>query len=82
MERKMELATAFREIKVVLHCPQETPKKMKKMLGFTEAFLPGSDNFKTSGLSDHDKSKMQVQAINKGKYIKRTKRGENYYPTL
>ena len=33
-------------------------KKMKKMLGFTEAFIPGSGNFKTSGLSDHDKSKM------------------------
>ena len=26
-------------------------KKMKKMLGFTEAFIPGSGNFKTSGLS-------------------------------
>ena len=29
MERKMELVTAFREIKDVLHCPQETPKKKK-----------------------------------------------------
>ena len=25
----MELVTAFREIKDVLHCPQETPKKKK-----------------------------------------------------
>ena len=52
------------------------------MLGFTEAFIPGSDNFKTSALSDHDESKMQVQAINKGKYIKSAKRGEHYHPTL
>ena len=40
---------------------------MKNMLGFTEAFIQGSDNFKASGLSDHDKSNMLVQAINEGK---------------
>ena len=44
-------------------------EKLKKILGFTKAFIQGSDNFKTSGLSDHDKSRMQVQAINEGKYI-------------
>ena len=44
-------------------------EKLKKMLGFTLAFIQGSDNFKASGLSDHDKSKMQVQTINEGKYI-------------
>ena len=46
---------------------QEKPEKMP---GFTEAFIQVSGNLKTSGLSDHDKSKMQVQAINEGKYIK------------
>lgn len=40
------------------------------------------DNFKTSGLSNHDKSKMKMQTINKGKYIKCTKRGKHYHPPL
>ena len=57
-------------------------EKLNRMLGVTEAFIQGSGSFKTSGLSDHDKSKMQVQAINKGKYIKNTKCGEQCHPTL
>ena len=52
------------------------------MLGFTESFIQKCDNFKMSGLLDHDKSKMWVQAINKGKYIKNTSFGEHYHPTL
>ena len=47
------------------------------MSGFNE----GSDNFKTSTLSDCDKSKMQVQAVNKDKYIESTKHGGQYRPT-
>ena len=54
--------------------------KTEKMPGFTEAFIQDSDNFKTSALSDHDKSKMQV--INKGKYVESAKREEHYHPTL
>ena len=53
--KKMELATVFRGRKRQL---QETPS------GFTEAFIQGSDNFKTSALSDHHKSKMHMQAVN------------------
>ena len=30
-------------------------ERLKKMIGFTETFIQGSDNFKTSRLSDHDK---------------------------
>ena len=74
MERKIELATVFRERKNVLCCLQEIPKKMKKMFGFTEV--------QKGVTADHDKSKMQVQTINKGKYIKSTKCGEHYHPTL
>ena len=79
MERKIELDRVFRERKDVLCCLQE---KLKKMLGFTEGFIQGCDNFKISGLSDHEKSKMRVQTINKCKYIKSIKRGEHYHPIL
>ena len=40
------------------------------MIGFTEAFTKESDNFMTSGLTDYDKNKIQVQVINESKYIK------------
>ena len=53
-------------------------KKLKKMPGFTEAFIQGSGNFKASALSDHDESKMHVQAVNEGKFIESTKRGEQH----
>ena len=33
-----------------------TQKNFKNTSGFTEAFIQGSDNFKTSALSHHDKS--------------------------
>ena len=52
------------------------------MPGFTEAFIQWSDNFKTSALSDHDKSKMQVRAINKGKYTESTKQQQHYHANL
>ena len=55
-------------------------EKLEKMSGFTEAFIQESDNFKKSALSDHDKSKMHVQAVNEGKFIESTKRGEQYRP--
>ena len=64
---KKELATVFRERKDDLCCLHQ--EKLKKMLGLTVAFIQGSGNFKTSGLSDHDKNKMQVQAIIEGTYI-------------
>ena len=51
-------------------------EKLKRMPGFTEA-LKGSDNFKTFDLSNHDKSKMHVQAINEDKYIRSTKHGQH-----
>ena len=63
----MKLATVFGERKDFWCFLQETQEKLKKMLGFTEVFIQGSDNFKTSALSDHDKSKMLVQAINDSK---------------
>ena len=66
---KKELATVFRERKMFCVVFRKHQEKLKKILGFTMAFIQGSDNFKTSGLSDHDKSRMQVQAINEGKYI-------------
>ena len=50
-------------------CVVFTKKNWKKMLGLTVAFIQGSGNFKTSGLSDHDKNKMQVQGIIEGTYI-------------
>ena len=55
-------------------------EKLKKMSGFTKEYLQRSDNFKTSALSDHDKSKMHMQAVNIDKYIKITKCGEQYRP--
>ena len=81
MERKMELVTIFKERKDVLCCLQETPRKTEKMSGFTEAFIQGSDNFKTFALSYRDKSKMHVQAINEGNCIESTKRAEQYRRT-
>ena len=39
-------------------------EKLKKMYGFTETFIQGSDNFKTFAPSDHDESKMHVRAVN------------------
>ena len=51
-------------------------EKLKKMYGFTETFIQGSDNFKTFAPSDHDESKMHVRAVNEGKYIESTERGE------
>ena len=69
----MELAAVFIERKDVLFFLQQTSQKTKKkMLGFTEAYMEEHDNFKTSGLSDHDKSKKKVQVINEVKYIKST----------
>ena len=59
-----------------------TTENLKNMSGFTEAFIQGSDNLKTSALPHHDKSKLQVQAINKGKYIESTRCGEHYHLTL
>ena len=50
-------------------------EKLKKMSGFTEALIQGSDNLKTFALSDHDKSKMCRQTVNQGKYIKSRKHG-------
>ena len=64
---------------VLCRKPQE---KLKKMSGFTKAYLQGSDNFRTCAVADHDKSKMHVQAVNEGKYIESTKRGEQYRPAL
>ena len=78
----MKLGTVFRERKDVFCFLQETQEKLKKVVGFTEVFIQGTGNFKTSGLSDHDKSKMQVQAINSSESIKSIKRGEHYHPTL
>ena len=52
------------------------------MIGFTEAFTQESDNFMTSGLSDYDKNKIQVQVINESKYIKNTKHGEHCHAAL
>ena len=57
-------------------------EKLKTMSGFTKAFMQGRDNFKTSALSDHDKSKINVEAVNEGKYIEKKKRGEQYCPAL
>ena len=69
----MELATVFIERKDVLFFLQQTSQKTKKkMLDFTEAYMEERDNFKTSGLSDHYRSKKKVQVINEGKYIKST----------
>ena len=83
MERKLELATVFMERKIFLSFLQQTPRKtMKKMIGFTEAFTQESDNFMTSGLSDYDKNKIQVQVINESKYIKNTKHGEHFHAAL
>ena len=56
-------------------------EKLKKMSGFTEVFIQRSGNFKTSSLSDHDKSKMLMPAANKDKYIKHTKPEEQYSST-
>ena len=78
----MELATVFKKRKDVFCCLQETPRKTEKDSWLFWDLLQGSNNFKTSGLSDYDKNKVQVQAINEGKYIKSTKRGEHYHPTL
>ena len=75
----MKLATFFRER---LFCVVRRKCQEKMIIGFTEVFTNGSDNFKTSGLSNHDKSKMKMQTINKGKYIKCTKRGKHYHPPL
>ena len=52
------------------------------MIGFTAAFTQESDNFMTSGLSDYDKNKIQVQVINESKYIKNTKHGEHCHAAL
>ena len=84
MERKLELATVFMEKNFFfLSFPQQTPRKtMKKMIGFTAAFTQESDNFMTSGLSDYDKNKIQVQVINESKYIKNTKHGEHLHAAL
>ena len=69
----MELATVFIERKDVLFFLQQTSQKTKKkMVDFTEPNMEEPDNFKTSGLSDHYKSKKKVQVINEGKYIKST----------
>ena len=46
------------------------------MSAFTETFTQGSHNFKTSALSDHDKSKMHVQTVNESKFIKSTQHGQ------
>ena len=56
-------------------------KKNWKNAGLIEAFIQGSDNFKTFDLPDRDKSKMHVQVINEGNYIESTKRAEQYRPT-
>ena len=53
-------------------------EKLKKMSGFTEAFIQESDNFNTSALLDHSKSKMHAQAINESKYVQSTKHEEQY----
>ena len=55
-------------------------EKLKKMFGFTEKFIQGSDKFEISAVSDHDKSKMHVQAVIEGKYIASTKRGDQLHP--
>ena len=39
--------------------------KLKKMSGFPEAFTKGNENFKTSALSDHGKSKMHGKLFTK-----------------
>ena len=56
-------------------------KKNWKNAGLIEAFIQGSDNFKTFDLPDRDKSKMHVQVINEGNYIESTNRAEQYRPT-
>ena len=53
MERKMELTTVSEKEK-----RNHQKKKLKNTLGFAEVFVHGSDNFNTSGPSDHDESKM------------------------
>ena len=75
----MKLATFFFYF---LFCVVCRKRQEKMMIGFTEVFTNGSDNFKTSDLSNHDKSKMKMQTINEGTYIKCTKRGKHYHPTL
>ena len=55
-------------------------EKLKKMSGFTEVFIRGSDNFKISALSDHIKSKIHVQAVNEGKFIEIIKHRKQHHP--
>ena len=66
----------FSEGKMFCELCRKHREKLKNMSGFTEAFMQGSDQFKTSALSDHDKSKIHMQAVNEGEYIENTKRGE------
>ena len=61
----MELVTVFRERKKCLCCLQETTRKLKKMFGFTEAFIQWTDNFKKSALSEHDKVRYRCKLLTK-----------------
>ena len=54
MERKMELATISEKEKMFYVFCRKHQEKLKK-IGFAEAFIQGSDNFKTFVLSDHEK---------------------------
>ena len=63
--KKMELATLFRERKDVLCCLQETQRKTEKDASLHCGFYTKERILFC--LSDHDKSKLQVQTINEGK---------------
>ena len=54
----MKLVTVFRERKDILCFCRKHQQGLKTVIGFTNTFIQRSNNFKTFGLSDHDKMPM------------------------
>ena len=55
-------------------------EKLSRSLAATNAFINGSDNYRTSALKDHSISKIHEQACVKNKIQKRKERDEKYAP--